>query len=45
MNVSYRIDSNTGQGTFFPLSLYSPGSDWGFATFGVNTWGGGFSEL
>lgn len=44
MNLTYRVDSDTGSGTTVQVSL-NPGSTiWNAFTWGATTWGGGTSQ-
>lgn len=44
MNVSYRTDSNLGDGTTIPVDLDPGGSLFGTAEFGIDLFGGGEEE-
>lgn len=44
MNLTYRVDSDAGQGTTKQLYLSSGGSLWGTLIWGIGLWGGGQSR-
>lgn len=41
MNLTYRVNSDLGQGTTVTVNLNPGGSQWGSMVWGVNLWGGG----
>lgn len=44
MNVSHRVDSDTGDGTSQQVDLNPGGSLWGVMVWGVDLWGGGVAQ-
>lgn len=44
MNLKYRIDGDTGDGTAIQVNLNPGGSLWGTMVLGVDPWGGGASD-
>ena len=45
MNLSYRNDSDRGDGTSQQISLNPGGSFWGSMIWGVDSWGGGVNQM